>query len=150
MGGGIRIGGGSLICSDCKLVTCGGNILIGNGVQIGDNAVITAQGDVTIGDNVLFADRVCIIANEHNYQDVTRPIKDQGCYSRSIAIGEGSWIGINVTILQGTVIGKNCVIGAGSVVKGTFPDCCVIAGNPARVIKSYDTESGKWLRKNEN
>ena len=120
MGGSIHIGTGSLICKNCKLVTCGGDINIGQGVQIGDSAVITAQGGVTIGNHVLFADNVCMIANEHIYQDINRPIKDQGCYTKPIVIGDGSWIGINPTILQGTVIGKNCVVGAGSVVKGIF------------------------------
>lgn len=149
MGGNLHIGTGSTVCQHCKIATCGGDISIGSGVTIGDHAVITAQGGVTIEDDVIFADRVCLIANEHHYRDVGRPIKDQGSYSKPIVIGAGSWLGINVTILQGTQIGKNCVVGAGSVVKGTFPDYCVIAGNPARIIKRYDAESGKWL-KNED
>lgn len=149
MGDNLHIGTSSTVCQHCKLATCGGDLYIGSNVTIGDNAVITAQGGVTVEDHVIFADRVCLIANEHNYRDVSRPIKDQGGYSKPILIGAGSWLGINVTILQGTQIGKNCVVGAGSVVKGTFPDYCVIAGNPARVIKRYDSESGMWL-KNEN
>ena len=147
LGGTINIGAGSTVCRYCKIATCGGDLTIGNGVTIGDHAVLTAQGGITIGNDVIFADRVCLIANEHLYQDTSSPIKTQGSYSKPIAIGDGSWLGINVTVLQGTVIGKNCIVGAGSVVKGTFPDYCVIAGNPARIIKYYDAESGTWLKK---
>ena len=49
--------------------------------------------------------------------------------------GEGCFLGMNSIILKGTVLGKNVVVGAGSVVHGIFPDNCIIAGNPAKVIK---------------
>lgn len=52
-----------------------------------------------------------------------------------------------MTILAGTIIGKNCVVGANSVVKGKFDNYCVIAGNPARVIKKFDGE--RWIKVNE-
>ena len=54
---------------------------------------------------------------------------------RPILIGEGCFIGANSIILKGTSLGKNVVVGAGSVVCGTFPDNVIIAGNPARIIK---------------
>lgn len=51
---------------------------------------------------------------------------------------------MNATILAGSKIGRNCVIAAHSVVKGDFPDCCVIAGAPARIVKVYNSSTGAW------
>ena len=55
---------------------------------------------------------------------------------RPVVIGEGCFLGANSIILKGTTLGKNVVVGAGSVVSGTFPDNVIIAGNPARIIKN--------------
>jgi acetyltransferase-like isoleucine patch superfamily enzyme len=49
-----------------------------------------------------------------------------------------------VVILPGTVLGRNVVVGAGAVVRGTFPDHCVIAGVPARIVRRYVPGSG-WV-----
>ena len=54
---------------------------------------------------------------------------------RPIIIGDGCFIGSNFIILKGTNLGKNCVVGAGSVVSGSFPDNVIIAVNPAMIIK---------------
>ena len=101
---------------------------------------------MTIEDEVLFASHPCIIANEHIYDDPNTPIWKQGSKSYPIHIGSGCWFGINVTVLAGATIGKNCVVGAGAVVKGNFPYKCVVAGNPARIIKKYDEDKGSWER----
>ena len=58
-------------------------------------------------------------------------------------IGENVFIGVNSTVLMGTHIGNNVIVGAGSVVSGTIPDNCVVAGNPARVIRSLDEQYQK-------
>lgn len=143
-GGTIKIGKSYLI-GNSKFHACGGDLVIGDDVTIGDYSFISAEGNVLIENKVLFADKVNIIASEHEYHDISKPIRDQGNRQcKSIFIGEGSWIGINVTILQGTRIGRNCVVGAGSVVKGEFRDHCVIAGNPAKVVKYYDGKD--WVQ----
>ena len=63
-----------------------------------------------------------------------------------MSIGAGSWLGAGVIVLPGAVIGRNVVAAAGSVVRGVVPDCCVIAGVPARVVREYVTGNG-WTRR---
>lgn len=140
----ITIGSG-LICERSKLLSAGGSICIGENVQIGDYCFFTGQGGLEIGNDVLFASGVSLIPNEHCYEDISTPIIKQPQKSRKIKIGDGCWFGINSTVLSGSIIGKNCVIAAHSVVKGCFPDYCVIAGTPARIIKQYNSEIGKWI-----
>lgn len=53
---------------------------------------------------------------------------------------------MGVAIQAGTILGEQCIVGANSVVRGTFPDYCVIAGVPAKIIKIYNKESGEWVR----
>lgn len=64
-----------------------------------------------------------------------------------IYIGSGTWVGLNAVILPGTVVGKGCVIAANCVVKGEFPDYCVIAGVPGKIIKIY--KDSEWKRVKE-
>ncbi len=63
-------------------------------------------------------------------------------------IGNNVFIGEHATILMGTIIGDNCIVGANSLVKGTFPDNVVIAGNPARVVctleEYYEKAKRNW------
>lgn len=145
----IFIGENSILCSFCKVIMTrgkGGKLHIGHDVTLGEYNVVNVFGNVTIGDSVQTADRVSFITNTHNYQDISIPIRDQGGEQYDISIGDGSWLGINATVLAGTTIGRNCVVGANSVVKGNFPDYCVIAGCPGRIVKYYDTEKKMWVR----
>ena len=64
---------------------------------------------------------------------------------RKVRIGEGSWLGENVSVC-GASIGKHCVIGANSVVTKDIPDYCVAVGSPAKVVKKYDSEKKQWVR----
>jgi acetyltransferase-like isoleucine patch superfamily enzyme len=71
----------------------------------------------------------------HGFLDTSKPISQQPInFAGRVEIGEGSWIGIGVAILPGVTVGKNTVIGANSVVTHDVPDCCIAAGNPARII----------------
>jgi acetyltransferase-like isoleucine patch superfamily enzyme len=121
-------------------------ISIGEGCVFGYNNHITAVGRLSIGNNVLTANNVYISDNLHEYEDVTRPIMQQAVrFKGTVEIGDGCWIGENACII-GVRIGKNCVVGANAVVTKDVPDYSVVAGIPAKVIRHYDTASGKWIR----
>ena len=99
---------------------------IGNHVQIGHFSHIVGKKNVQIEDSVLIADRVYISDCNHNYNDIARPIFQQGTnFAGDVKIGEGSWIGENV-----------CIIGANAVVTHDIPDYSVAVGIPAKVIKT--------------
>lgn len=126
--------------------TC--QITIGKGSRIGHFNHIYATSSITLGKSVLTADKVYISDNLHSYEDVSVPILDQPIKQcNPVIIGEGTWIGENVCII-GANIGRNCVIGANSVVTKDIPDYCVVVGAPARIIKRYCIETLVWKRTN--
>lgn len=115
-------------------------IIIGEGVCFNYNVHIGAINRIEIGDRVLVGSNVLI--TDHDHGDTKResllipPMQRAHVSKGSVLIGDDVWIGENVSILAGTVIGKGCVIGANSVVRGrNIPDYCVVTGNPARIIQ---------------
>lgn len=112
-------------------------ISIGDGCDIGRNGFISALSSVVLEDHVLIAPNVFISDHSHRYDDLTKPVVAQEATKpEPVRIGSGSWLGINVVILPGTQLGKHCVVGANSVVKGKYPDFSLIAGSPAKRIRS--------------
>ncbi len=106
---------------------------IGKGVYIGPQCNI---GMCKIGDNCLIASGVHIMSGsaQHNFDDLDRPIQQQGGTYTKIVIGEDSWVGNGALIMAD--IGKKCIIGAGSVVTRDVDDYSIMVGNPAKLIKS--------------
>lgn len=89
------------------------------------------DGKIKIGLNTFIAPNVGIITANHNIYNLNEHNK-----SRDVNIGNNCWIGMNSTILPGVILGNNTIVGAGSVVTKSFEDgYCVIAGNPAKVVK---------------
>ena len=111
-------------------------------IRIGDNegisgATIYARKGITIGDNTMIGGNVKILDNDFHPVEVEARLADDRdkIGTREVVIGKNCFIGCNSLILKGTVLGDNCVVGAGAVVCGRFEDNCVIAGNPAKVVK---------------
>lgn len=119
-------------------------------IEIGDNvgisgATIYARKGIYIGENTCVGGNCKILDNDFHPIDMEDRIKllndahggDAADLipTREIHIGKNCFLGCNSIILKGTVLGDGCVVGAGAVVSGKFEDNCVIAGNPARVIK---------------
>ena len=97
-------------------------IEIGNHAVLGYNTHISCMNRINIEDHVLTANNVFIGDNIHEYSNPRVPIKNQGLrFIKEVNIGSGTWIGENVVVI-GANIGKNCVIGANSVV--TRDICC--------------------------
>ena len=120
-------------------------LIIDDGCVIGDFCHIYATKSIIIHKNVLFANGVYVSDNSHGFLNINIPIiRQQIVQKNSVEIGEGSWIGEHVCII-GASVGKNCFIGANSVVTHDIPDYCVAVGAPARVIKRFDIVSNTWV-----
>jgi acetyltransferase-like isoleucine patch superfamily enzyme len=104
---------------------------------IGRGSHIVAHHSLVIEDDVFTGPYVYITDQNHGYADPDVPIGRQLPLNAAVRIGSGSWIGAGAVVLPGACIGRNVVIAAGSVVRGTVPDRCVVAGVPARVVRSY-------------
>ena len=118
----------------------GGNIVINEGVAM-SGCTIYSMDSITIGRNTDIGSGCKIIDNDfHPLPYSLRYPKEQldKVKKRPIVIGEGCFLGANSIILKGTSLGKNVVVGAGSVVCGCFPDNVIIAGNPARIVKENE------------
>ena len=139
---GIRIGNNVSIARDSVLVCTavvshkGQGIEIGDGTGINVRAYIGGQGQVTIGKNVIIGPDVKIFSENHNFADLTKPIKDQGVARKPTIIKDNCWIGAGCIILAGVTIGEGCVVAAGSVVTKSVNGNSVIAGVPAKTIKT--------------
>ncbi len=122
-------------------------LTIGSRCVLGYNNHIAAVREVVIGDDVLTANNVYISDNIHGYEDINTPIMQQSVrFKQSVHIGQGTWIGENVCVI-GANIGRNCIIGANSVVTCDIPDFSVAVGVPARVIKQYDQVLCEWVNR---
>lgn len=126
----------------------GAEIVIGDNVGI-SGATIYARSRIEIGENTCIGGNSKILDNDfHPIEVETRNRlmnNPKGGNSdlipaKPIIIGRNCFIGCNSIILKGTVLGDGCVVGAGAVVAGQFENNCVIAGNPARIIKKLKEE----------
>jgi len=108
------------------------NITAGDRTTMGSSAKILANGPVTIGHDTMIAEGVIINTDTHDYNK--RPMWKYKII-RPIEIGNHVWLGTGAIILPGVRIGSYAVVGAGSVVTKHVPECAIVAGNPAKIIK---------------
>lgn len=115
----------------------GGIIEIGDGFGI-SGSTIYSTCSIKIGKNATIGANCKIIDNDFHPLDPEQRklnLNEEHTRRAPINIGDNCFIGMNSIILKGTTLGNNVVVGAGSVVHGIFPDNCIIAGNPAKIIK---------------
>lgn len=164
------IGKGCYFDGNIHFGGCKKALIIGNNVTIGPNATFHIQkynGDakVTIGNNVfinrgffldcnesnIFIGEYCTIGCDVTFLGTNHDINDvEGNYAKlidkPITLGGGCWLGTRVIVLPGVTLGKGCIVGAGSIVTKSFPDYCMLAGNPAKIIKRYDLNKKEWIK----
>lgn len=129
---------------------CGDNVSIGSGVYllapehltIGANVSIhpmcylDATGGIKIGDDVSIAHGVTIMSTTHETSDIGVPIKDQGIDRRRTVIEDNVWIGAKATVLAGITIHSGAIVAAGAVVTRDVPSYAIVAGVPARKLRT--------------
>jgi acetyltransferase-like isoleucine patch superfamily enzyme len=118
---------------------------IGDRCVIGRGSHIVAHQSLVIGDDVFTGPYVYITDQNHSYDDPDEPIGRQLPRNAAVRIGSSSWLGAGSVVLPGASIGRHVAVAAGSVVRGTVPDRCVVAGVPARVVRQYVPGAG-WTR----
>ena len=121
-----------------------GSIIIGEESRIGIGSVI--MGPVEIGSKTITGQNVLVTGLIHRHDDARLSVMEQGDEGKQATIGDGCFIGTNANILPGVTIGKHSVIGSGSVVTKDVPDYHIAAGNPAKLLKTFDFELNKWVR----
>lgn len=144
----IEIGNKVRILPNIRMEVYGhGLIKIEDNCSIAQNVHITSKDDVLIiGKNTTILANSFITNIDHEYREIGKHIMEQPYLIKHTEIGENCFIGMGAAIQAGTVLGRQCIVGANSVVRGTFPDYCVIAGVPANIIKKYDPKTQEWER----
>jgi acetyltransferase-like isoleucine patch superfamily enzyme len=135
LGKATSIGAFSVLKVSGSLLSVGKGIAIGDNVGIGEFAHIGGAGGVKIGSDTIIGSYFSVHPENHIFSNIEQPIRLQGVTHQGISVGRGCWIGAKVTLLDGACIGDGCVVAAGAVVKGIFPNNVVIGGIPARVLK---------------
>lgn len=149
----LNIGKNVTICNNARLLFVdeykGGKyepyVNIGNNVFITFNFTLMAAAPITIHDHVLIASDVMISSENHGMNpEMTQSYSQTPLVGKPVEIGAGCWLGEKVIILPGVTLGKRCIVAAGAVVTRSFPDYSLIAGVPAKCIKTYNLQTHQW------
>lgn len=109
---------------------------VGRGVFINFGCTFLDRGGITLEDGVFIGPGVLLVTENHPEQPAVR----RNVYAKPIVVGHGVWIGAGAVILPGVTIGEHAVVGAGAIVTKDVPAGVIVAGNPARIVRSIKTE----------
>ena len=125
---------GHNVTGNLENVICGNNVSLG-----GENLFLSSNAKVLIGDNVMFGPRVTVITGDHRIDVVDKPmiqVLEKLPENDQDVVFEGdNWIGANVTILKGVIIGEGSIIAAGAVVTKNVEKYSIYGGVPARKLR---------------
>jgi acetyltransferase-like isoleucine patch superfamily enzyme len=146
----VLVTAGSIKCGRlflrCKMIpievgaTKNGSLVLGERVFINGGATVVATDSIVVGDNCLIGDLVAIFDCNHHSTEPSRPAR-----VAPVRLGVNVWVGRSATILPGVTIGDHAVIAAGSIVTDDVPARTLMAGVPARPIRTLDIPDG-WRR----
>lgn len=144
----IKIGDRVRIFPGVRMEAIGtGSISVGNNVAIEQNVHLISSGiELRIGSDVTISGNVFITNTNHRYDKIDKSVMEQENIVLHTNIGDGCFIGYGAVIQAGTILGKHCIVGANAVVKGKYPDNCVIVGVPSHIVKRYDLLERCWKR----
>lgn len=132
----ISLGRECVIHQYAMLLTYGGTIEIGDHCSVNPFCILYGHGGLKIGDKVRIAAHTVMIPAEHGHSALDSPIMDQEMTGKGIVVGDDVWIGTGACILDGVTIGGGAIVGAGAVVTRDVEPYAVVAGTPARKLKS--------------
>lgn len=120
---------------DKSLFVYPGRVSLGNRVYVGRYCYL--DGDITIGDFTMLASSVAVVGGDHAFDRRDVLMIDSGReHWKPTRIGRDCWIGHGAILLNGITIGDGSIVAAGSVVLADVPPLTIVAGNPARVVRS--------------
>lgn len=137
------LGRSSVVESYCCINNAVGDVIIGDYTRIGLHC--TVIGPICIGNHVNLAQGIVVTALNHNFNDNTKRIDEQGVSTKPVVIGDDVWIGANAVVLPGVTIGQHSVVAAGAVVTQDVPAYTVVAGVPAKVVKKLRSEGSQGI-----
>jgi acetyltransferase-like isoleucine patch superfamily enzyme len=141
----LRIGRWAWIGDGTKIRVHEGEVSIGAKTVMGQECTISAYQHVEIGRECIVADRVMLIDFDHGVVETERPIRLQGIYKRDVRVGHNVWMGYGACVLRGVTVGDNAIVGTSSVLTHDVPENAVVAGVPARVIRTREApQSMRW------
>jgi acetyltransferase-like isoleucine patch superfamily enzyme len=111
---------------------------IGDRVGIGSYCQISAAESIVIEDDVIIAALCSVIDSDHTFALGRPNVMHNPIETAPVRIGRGTWLAERVAVLKGSNIGRCCIIGANSVVRGDVPDYSIAAGAPARVVGAVE------------
>jgi acetyltransferase-like isoleucine patch superfamily enzyme len=140
-----QIGDDVVIASNCSLQARepgkNGEFLVGNNSYIGDNTIIDLTSNVEIGNSVAIGPNCTLYTHDHDYKSATGIAAWKSpVITHPIRIEDGAWIGSNVTVLPGVIIGSKAVVASGAVVTKSVDSRTVVGGVPAKILSNYEDE----------